>query len=161
MASKKKIPVTPAIRLLRQAKVDFEASEYRYVDRGGAKQAADELGVDLHMVVKTLIMEDETGEPLVVLMHGDQEVSTKTLARMLNKKTINPCEPKTANKHSGYLVGGTSPFGTKRKMPVYVEKSILDLDRLVINGGKRGLQVMIRPVDLVRLLEPEAVEAAV
>lgn len=161
MASKKKIPVTPAIRLLRQAKVDFEASEYRYVDRGGAKQAADELGVDLHTVVKTLIMEDETGEPLVVLMHGDQEVSTKTLARLLNKKTINPCDPNTANKHSGYLVGGTSPFGTKRTMPVYVEKSILDLDRMVINGGKRGLQVMISPADLVRLLDPVPVEAAV
>lgn len=156
-----KMPVTPAIRVLRQHKIDFSAHLYDYEEKGGTTVSARELGVDEHCVIKTLVMEDENKRLLVVLMHGDCEVSTKNLARLLNVKTIAPCAPETANKHSGYLVGGTSPFGTKKVMPVYMESSILELDAIYINGGKRGFLVEMKPADAVAILKPILVEIAI
>ena len=120
-----------------------------------------ELGVDEHVVIKTLVMEDERKQPLIVLMHGDREVSTKNLARQIGRKTVAPCDPTVAQKHTGYLVGGTSPFGTRKPMPVYLERSIADLDRIYINGGPRGFLVALAPADLVRVLSPILVDAAV
>lgn len=155
-----KFPVTPAIRVLRQHKVTFTEHLYNYEDKGGTTVSARELGVDEHAVIKTLIMEDERRQPLVVLMHGDCEVSTKNLARFLNVKTISPCAPEVAGKHSGYLVGGTSPFGTKKGMPVYLERSILALEKIYINGGKRGFLVGMRPQDVQLILQPILVEIA-
>lgn len=156
-----KTPSTPAIRLLREHGVKFTEHPYRYEEKGGTAVSARELGVPEHAVVKTLVMEDETGAPLVVLMHGDREVSTKALARQLGKKSVDICRPEVANRHSGYLVGGTSPFGTRKKMPVYVEKTILDLERIYVNGGSRGFLVGISPADLVRVLAPTVVEVAI
>ncbi|MBS1154643.1 MAG: aminoacyl-tRNA deacylase [Proteobacteria bacterium] len=155
-----KFPVTPAIRVLRQHKVTFTEHLYYYEDKGGTTVSARELGVDEHAVIKTLIMEDERRQPLVVLMHGDCEVSTKNLARFLNVKTISPCAPEVAGKHSGYLVGGTSPFGTKKGMPVYLERSILVLEKIYINGGKRGFLVGMNPLDVQRILQPVLVDVA-
>ena len=159
--SKDKSPVTPAVRVLREENVPFTEHPYKYVDRGGTTVSARELGVDEHAVVKTLIMEDEEKNPFIVLMHGDREVSTKELARIMGVKKVAPCTPATAQKHSGYMVGGTSPFGTKKRMPVYIEKTILDLPGIYINGGKRGYLVGIDPRDLVRVLGPVPVEVAV
>ena len=156
-----KIPSTPATRLLRQHGVAYTEHPYRYEERGGTATSARELGVDEHAVVKTLVMEDETGAPLVVLMHGDREVSTKALARQLGKKTIQICRPEVANRHSGYLVGGTSPFGTRKPMPVLVERSILALERIYVNGGSRGFLVGLAPVDLARVLKPVEVDVAI
>jgi Cys-tRNA(Pro) deacylase len=156
-----KTPSTPAIRLLREKGVPFTEHPYRYEEKGGTRVSARELGVDEHAVVKTLVMEDDAGEPLVVLMHGDREVSTKALARQLGKRSIQICRPEVANRHSGYLVGGTSPFGTRRAMPVYVERSILDLERIYVNGGSRGFLVGISPADLARVLSPTPVDAAI
>lgn len=156
-----KMPVTPAIRVLRQHKINFSAHLYDYEEKGGTTVSARELGVDEHCVIKTLIMEDENKRPLVVLMHGDCEVSTKNLARLLNVKTIAPCAPETANKHSSYLVGGTSPFGTKKVMPIYMESSILELDTIYINGGKRGFLVALKPAEAVAILKPVLVEIAI
>lgn len=147
------IPVTQAVRALRQAKVNFEGRLYKYVEHGGTKQSSKELGVDEHMVIKTIIVEDESKKPSIVLMHGDKEISLKNLARFINVKTLQPCDPDTANKHSGYLVGGTSPFGTKKTMPVYVESTIFELDKICINGGKRGFLVMIDPKDIEKVLK--------
>lgn len=155
-----KTPVTPAIRLLRQHKVAFTDHLYEYEEKGGTAVSARELGVDEHAVVKTLIMEDEHKQPMVVLMHGDREVSTKNLARHLGVKTIVSCSPETANRHSGYMVGGTSPFGTRKAMPVYMERSILELPKIYINGGKRGYLVGIAPQVVVDLLKAELVDAA-
>lgn len=155
-----KFPVTPAIRVLRQHKVTFTEHLYNYEDKGGTVVSARELGVDEHAVIKTLIMEDERRQPLVVLMHGDCEVSTKNLARFLNVKTISPCAPEVAGKHSGYLVGGTSPFGTKKGMPVYLERSIMVLEKIYINGGKRGFLVGMNPLDVQRILRPVLVDVA-
>lgn len=155
------VPVTPAVRLLRAEKVDFTGHLYKYEDRGGTAVSSRELGVPEHCVVKTLIMEDERGQPLIVLMHGDREVSTKKLARQIGCKSIQPCKPEAANRHSGYQVGGTSPLGTRKKMPVYVERSILDLERLYVNGGARGFLVSLAPPALVRLLAPVAVDVAI
>lgn len=152
-----KIPTTPAIRALRQAKADFTAHTYAYVERGGTAASAAALGVDEHRVIKTLVMHDEQKRPLVVLMHGDREVSTKALARALGVKSVAPCPPKVARKHSGYQVGGTSPFGLRKPLPVYCEGTILALDRLIINGGKRGLLVEITPAVLIALAAPTAV----
>lgn len=152
--AKDKTPVSPAIRVLRANGVDFTDHLYDYEDRGGTEVSARELGVDEHAVVKTLVMEDDAKKPLVVLMHGDREVSTKSLARHLGVKTISPCDPVTADRHSGYQVGGTSPFGTRRTMPVYMQRTIADLPRVYINGGKRGYLVGMAPADLVRVLEP-------
>jgi Cys-tRNA(Pro) deacylase len=132
---------------------------YRYEDHGGTAVSARELGVDEHSVVKTLIMEDENAQPIIVLMHGDMEVSTKALARQIGCKSINPCKPATADKHSGYQVGGTSPFGTRRAMPVYMEQSILALPKIFINGGSKGFLVGIDPKDAQRILNPVLVQS--
>ena len=153
-----KPPVTPAVRLLRREGVEFTDHLYAYEERGGTAVSARELGVDEHSVVKTLIMEDEARQPLIVLMHGDCEVSTKALARTLGVKTISPCAPPVADRHSGYQVGGTSPFGTRKAMPVYLQRTILELPRIYINGGKRGYLVGMKPGDLVRVLKPVAVD---
>ena len=152
-----KNPVTPAIRALREHGVAFTEHPYAYEDKGGTRVSAAALGVPEHAVVKTLVMEDEDKRPLLVLMHGDREVSTKNLARHLGKKAIKPCTPETASRHTGYLVGGTSPFGTRAKLPVYLEATIADLPRIYVNGGKRGFLVALAPGDLVRLLRPELV----
>lgn len=159
--SDQKLPVTPAIRVLRAANISFTDHPYAYEERGGTAVSARELGVDEHSVVKTLIMEDERKNPLIVLMHGDLEVSTKDLARFLKVKTIAPCAPDIASKHSGYLVGGTSPFGTRKAMPVYLEESIMDMPKIYINGGKRGYLVGIDPKDLVKLLNPVFVRVGI
>jgi Cys-tRNA(Pro) deacylase len=156
-----KAPSTPATRLLRQHGVPYTEHLYRYEEHGGTRVSARELGVDEHAVVKTLVLEDDAGEPLVVLMHGDREVSTKALARQLGRKTVQICRPEVANRHSGYLVGGTSPFGTRKKLPVYVERSVLGLERIYVNGGSRGFLVGLAPGDLVRLLAPVAVDVAI
>ncbi|MEF8728783.1 MAG: aminoacyl-tRNA deacylase [Accumulibacter sp.] len=159
--AKERLPVTPAIRLLRAAGVVFSDHPYAYEERGGTAASSRELGVDEHAVIKTLVMEDEHRQPLIVLMHGDREVSTQKLARRLAVKSIVPCRPEVASRHSGYLVGGTSPFATRRPMPVYVERSILGLERIFINAGRRGYLVGIAPSVLVDLLRPELVEVAV
>ena len=152
-------PSTPATRLLKELKIPFTEHLYRYEEHGGTRVCARELEVPEHAVVKTLIMEDETGKPLVMLMHGDLEVSTKALARQIGVKTVQNCKPEVANRHSGYLVGGTSPFGTRKAMPVYVEGTILELDRIFINGGSRGFLVALAPADLARALHPVPVAA--
>ena len=154
-------PVTPAIRVLRGAGVPFTEHRYRYEERGGTRVSARELGVDEHAVVKTLVMEDDARAPLLVLMHGDLEVSTKQLARAIGRKHVEPCTPDVANRHSGYLVGGTSPFGTRKAMPVYVERTILELPRIYVNGGARGFLVGIAPDDLVRVLHPTLVDVGI
>lgn len=152
-------PVTLAVRALRAANVSFEPHVFAYQAHGGTRHSAEVLGVDEHRVIKTLIFEDETRAPLCVLMHGDCEVSTKNLARQIGHKRVAPCDPKVAEKHSGYLVGGTSPFGLKKRMPIYAERTIGVLDRLFINGGARGFLVAISPADLARVLAPVWVDA--
>jgi len=159
--AKDKTPVTPAVRALRAAGVSFTEHPYAYEEKGGTAVSARELGVDEHCVVKTLIMEDERKNPLIVLMHGDRQVSTKELARVLGVKTVAPCSPDTALKHSGYMVGGTSPFGTRKTMPVYLEETILELPRIFINGGKRGFLVGLDPREVVRVLEPKLVTVGI
>jgi Cys-tRNA(Pro) deacylase len=156
-----KAPSTPATRLLREQGVPYTEHLYRYEEKGGTAVSARELGVDEHAVVKTLVFEDDAGEPLVVLMHGDREVSTKALARQLGKKSIQICRPEVANRHSGYQVGGTSPFGTRKKLPVYVERTVLDLPRIYVNGGSRGFLVGLAPGELARVLSPTAVEVGI
>jgi len=151
---------TPATRFLRKQGVEFSEHVYDYVDHGGAGEAARQLGLEPHVVVKTLIMEDEAGRPLVVLMHGDREVSTKNLARQAGLKKVQPCQPEVAQKHSGYQVGGTSPFATRKRMPVWVEAAVLELPRIYVNGGRRGYLVGIAPAALTRLLEARPVTAA-
>ncbi|HEY5512369.1 MAG TPA: Cys-tRNA(Pro) deacylase [Geomonas sp.] len=158
---KVKSPVTAAIRVLRQAAVAFGEHPYSYEDKGGTAASARELGVPERSVVKTLIMEDERKAPLVVLMHGDLQVSTKELARVIGAKTVSPCSPETAQRHSGYLVGGTSPFGTKKQMPVYLEETILSLPLVYINGGSRGFLVSMEPAELVRVLKPTLVKVGI
>ena len=154
------VSATPAIHFLRARKVAFTEHPYRYEERGGTAVSARELGVDEHVVIKTLIMEDERKQPLIVLMHGDRDVSTKNLARQSGRKTIVPCDPDVAQKHSGYLVGGTSPFGTRKAMPVFMERTIADLDRIYISGGRRGFLIALAPADLVRALSPTLVDAS-
>jgi Cys-tRNA(Pro) deacylase len=151
-------PVTRAVHALRKAKVDFVPHQYEYVAKGGTAASSVALGVDEHAVIKTLIFEDDTGAPLIILMHGDHEVSAKELARQIGAKRVAPCKPKTADRHSGYQVGGTSPFGTRRAMPVYMQSTIAELERIYINGGSRGFLVEIRPEELVRVLEPTLVD---
>lgn len=153
-----KAPVTAAIRVLRQHKAAWSDHLYDYEEKGGTAVSSRELGVDEHTVIKTLIMEDEAKRPLIVLMHGDCEVSTKNLARHLGVKSIAPCAPEVANRHSGYMVGGTSPFGCKRAMPVYVQQSILALPKIWLNGGKRGYLIGIVPQVLLDVLKPEPVD---
>ena len=156
-----KLPSTAATRLLREKGIPYTEHPYRYEEKGGTAVSARELGVDEHAVVKTLVMEDDTGAPLVVLMHGDREVSVKALARQAGRRSIQICRPEVANRHSGYQVGGTSPFGTRKAMPVFVERSILALPRIYINGGSRGFLVGIAPGDLARLLAVTPVDAAI
>ncbi|WLI88323.1 Cys-tRNA(Pro) deacylase [Massilia sp. R2A-15] len=160
MARKEHISETPATQFLRKQQVAFSEHPYAYEEKGGTAVSARELGVDEHAVVKTLVMEDEFAKPLIVLMHGDCKVSTKELARQVGCKKIEPCKPEVANRHTGFLVGGTSPFGTRKTMPVYVEKTILDLPLIYINGGRRGYLIGISPQELPRLLEARAVEVA-
>ena len=155
-----KHPITMAVRVLRDNTVDFTHHPYQYEDRGGTEVSARELGVDEHAVIKTLIMEDDKRKPMIVLQHGDREVSTKNLARQLGVKSIAPCLPAVADRHSGYQVGGTSPFGTKRAMPVYMERTIAELPRIYINGGKRGYLVGMAPSDLIQALNPTLVDIA-
>ncbi|MBJ6802518.1 Cys-tRNA(Pro) deacylase [Geomonas propionica] len=159
--AKVKSPVTAAVRVLRQAGVAFGEHPYQYEEKGGTAVSARELGVDEHSVIKTLIMEDETRAPLVVLMHGDLQVSTKELARAIGVKSVAPCTPDTANRHSGYMVGGTSPFGTRKQMPVYIEESILALPLIYINGGSRGFLVSLSPSELQRVLKPVPVQVGI
>lgn len=159
--AKEKTPVTPAVRVLRQEGVTFTDHLYEYEEKGGTAVSARELGVDEHCVVKTLVMEDERKNPLVVLMHGDRQVSTKELARVMGVKVVAPCAPDTANRHTGYMVGGTSPFGTRKRMPVYMEKTILDLHRIYLNGGKRGYLIGLDPGDVKRLLDPILVKVGI
>jgi Cys-tRNA(Pro) deacylase len=159
--AKLKIPMTPAIRLLKQYQVTFTPYFYDYEEKGGTAVSARELGVDEHQVIKTLVMEDESRTPLVILMHGDKEVSTKQLARIVGCKSILPCPPERADKNSGYQVGGTSPFATRLQMPVYMEESILQLDRIYLNGGKRGFLVGLLPQAVVELLKPTLVQVAI
>ncbi len=156
-----KNPVTAAIRMLRENSIAFTEHPYVYVERGGTSEGARQLGLDEHTLVKTLIMEDESKRPIIILMHGDKEVSTKELARILAVKRISPCLPEIAQKHSGYMVGGTSPFGVKRNMPVYMEETIAGLPRIYINGGKRGYLVGIDPRELVRVLKPVLVKVGI
>lgn len=151
-------PVTPAIRVLREKKIEFEPHVYEYAEKGGTKHSAEILQVDEHAVVKTLIFETDEKKPLIVLMHGDFQVSTKNLARTLQVKTVAPVAPEKANKLTGYLIGGTSPFGVKTKMPAYAEKTIFDLERIYINGGKRGFLIALEPRVLREVLEIESVE---
>lgn len=159
--SREKAPTTAAIRALRANDVEFSDHLYAYEEKGGTAVSARGLGVDEHAVVKTLVMEDENRNALVVLMHGDLKVSTKELARIIGVKTISPCNPDVANKHSGYMVGGTSPFGTRRKMPTYMEETILELPKIYINGGKRGYLVGIEPKEVVRILVPKLVKVGI
>jgi Cys-tRNA(Pro) deacylase len=153
-------PVTPAVRVLRQHCVAFSHHPYAYEERGGTEVSARELDVDEHAVIKTLIMEDDRKRPLCVLMHGDRAVSTKNLARHLGVKSIAPCAPAVADRHSGYQVGGTSPFGLRRALPVYMERSIAVLPRIYINGGRRGYLVGLDPAELIRVLQPQLVDVA-
>lgn len=153
-------PETKATQFLRQQKVAFSAHLYAYEEHGGTKVSARELNVDEHAVVKTLVFEDEAGKPLIVLMHGNCKVSAKELARQAACKKVEPCKPEVANRHTGYLVGGTSPFGTKKAMPIYIEKTILDLPLVYINGGRRGFLVGVHPHDILQVLQPTVVSVA-
>ena len=158
--SKDHIPATPAIRVLKENRVDFVPRPYKYEDRGGTEVAARELGVDEHLTVKTLVMEDDGKSAFIVLMHGDREVSTKDLARILGVKTVQPCDAASANRHTGYMVGGTSPFGTRKSLPVYVEETILNLPVIYINAGRKGLLVEMKPADLAKVLKLTPVSVA-
>ncbi|MBK5105985.1 MAG: Cys-tRNA(Pro) deacylase [Burkholderiales bacterium] len=160
MGKKEHVSETPATAVLKKHGVVYTEHVYAYEEHGGTAASARELGVPEHAVVKTLVMEDEAKRALIVLMHGDRKVSTKNLARQIGVKKVEPCTPEAANRHSGYLVGGTSPFGTRKAMPVYVEKSVLALDRIYINGGRRGYLVGIAPEVLLRLLGAKSVEVA-
>ena len=153
-------PVTPAVRVLRAAEVPFQDHPYDYMEGGGTARFAAETGESKHLVIKTLVMEDENGKPLIVLMHGDRQVSTKALARQLGAKSIRPCPPKKAEKHTGYRVGGTSPFGTRHPMPVYCEASVAAIHRIYINGGRRGYMISMETAELLRILQPRMVNAA-
>nr|WP_279088675.1 Cys-tRNA(Pro) deacylase [Comamonas thiooxydans] len=163
MAKKDKnahVSETPATQMLRAHKVEFSEHPYDYVEHGGTEESARQLGLDEHAVVKTLVMQDQDAKPLIVLMHGDCKVSTKNLARQIGAKSVEPCKPEVANRHSGYLVGGTSPFGTRREMPVYIEETILALPRIAINGGRRGYLVQLAPEVCTRLLDARPVHCA-
>ena len=153
-------PSTPAVLFLRGQGVTFSECSYRYEERGGTAVASRELGVPEHAVVKTLVMEDDTRSPLIVLMHGDREVSTKALARQIGARSVAPCKPEVATRHTGYLVGGTSPFATRKPLSVYIERSILDLPTVYVNGGSRGFLLGVAPADVVRVLGATLVDAA-
>lgn len=155
-----KAPSTNATRLLKAKGVAFSEHLYRYEEHGGTRVSARELGVDEHAVIKTLVFEDDRKQPLIILMHGDREVSAKELARQAGARSVQPCRPEVADRHSGYQVGGTSPFGTRKPMPVYLEASILELPRLYINGGSRGFLLGMEPADLAAVLQPAVVQVA-
>ena len=154
-------PETPATRFLRQNQIPFSTHLYAYEDHGGTKVSSRELNVPEHAVVKTLVMENESRQPLIILMHGDRKVSTKELARQAGHKQISPCDPAVAQRHTGYMVGGTSPFGTRKAMPLFMERSILDLPLIYINGGKRGFLAGVHPHDILRILKPTVVTVAI
>jgi Cys-tRNA(Pro) deacylase len=160
MAKKEHVSETPATQLLKAHRVEYTEHPYEYLEHGGAQHSAQVLGWDPYTVVKTLIMQDQDAKPLVVLMHGDRKVSTKNLARQIGAKSVEPCKPEVANRHSGYLVGGTSPFGTRRAMPVYIEETILALPRILINGGRRGYLVGLAPQVCMQLLGAKPVQCA-
>jgi Cys-tRNA(Pro) deacylase len=160
MVRRAHVSETPATHLLRAHKVEFTEHPYEYVEHGGANHSAEVLGMDPYAVVKTLVMQDERARPLLVLMHGNRKVSTRNLARQIGVKSVEPCAPEVANRHSGYLVGGTSPFATRREMPVYIEQTILELPRILINGGRRGYLVGIAPGVCVQLLAARPVNCA-
>ena len=160
MAKKEHISETQATQMLRKHQVSFEEHPYPYEEHGGTSVSARELGVPEHAVIKTLVMQDEAARPMIVLMHGDCKVSTKNLARGIGCKSVEPCKPEVAQRHSGYMIGGTSPFGTKKAMPVYVEASILELPRIYINGGRRGFLVSLAPQVLLDLLNAKPVQCA-
>jgi Cys-tRNA(Pro) deacylase len=160
MAKKDHVSETPATQWLKASKVVFTEHPYEYLEHGGAQHSAEVLGWDPFSVVKTLIMQDQDAKPLVVLMHGNRKVSTKNLARQIGAKSVEPCQPETANRHSGYLVGGTSPFGTRKAMPIFIESTILDLPKILINGGRRGYLVGIDPQICVSLLGAKPVQCA-
>lgn len=160
MSKKDKAPETPATQFLRAHGVSFSNHLYEYEEHGGTQVSSRELGVDEHAVVKTLVFEDEAAQPLIILMHGDCKVSAKELARQAGCKKVEPCRPEVANRHTGFLVGGTSPFGTRKKMPVYVEKTVLDLPLIYINGGRRGYLVGIDPKEILRVLQAKPVDVA-
>ena len=160
MAKKDHVSETPATQLLKAHKVAFTEHPYEYLEHGGAQHSAEVLGADPFSVVKTLVMQDQDAKPLIVLMHGNRSVSTKNLARQIGAKSVEPCKPEVANKHSGYLVGGTSPFATRKAMPVYIEETILSLPRIMLNGGRRGYLVGIDPQVCVTILGAKAVQCA-
>lgn len=160
MAKTDEYPITQAIRMLREQKVIFTAHLYDYVERGGTEHSAAMLGVDEHCVIKTIVLEDDQKQPLICLQHGDREVSTKNLARARGCKSIGSCSPETANRHTGYMVGGTSPFGTRKALPVYMQRSIEELPMIYINGGKRGFLIGLTPGEVQRVLKPILVDAA-
>lgn len=161
MAKDKHISETPATQLLKKLGIPYTGHPYNYVEHGGARESARQLGLDLHQVAKTLIMEDERARPLVVVMHGDREVSTKNLARQIGVKKVEPCRPEIAQRHSGYMVGGTSPFATRKKMPVWIEETLLDFDTIYINGGRRGYVIGIAPQVVVEVLQAGRVKAGI
>jgi Cys-tRNA(Pro) deacylase len=160
VSKKAHVSETPATQLLREQKVVFSEHPYEYLEHGGAQHSAEVLGLDPFTVVKTLVMQDQDAKPLIVLMHGNRTVSTKNLARQIGAKSVEPCKPEVAQRHSGYMVGGTSPFGTRRQMPVYIESSILELPKIAINGGRRGYLVGIDPEVCVTLLGAKPVQCA-
>src|SRR6188768_226843 len=149
---------TPATAFLAKHSVTYTEHEFEYLEHGGTSHSSASMGVPEHQVIKTLVMEDEKGDPLIVLMHGDRKVSTKELARQAGAKRIAPCKPEVATRHSGYLIGGTSPFGTRKRMPIYLERSVTELPRIYINGGRRGYLLGMDPAELVRLLDPTLVD---
>ncbi len=159
--AKEKIPSTPALLYLKAQNAAFTLETYKYEEKGGTRVSSARLGVDEHCVIKTLVMEDESARPLIILMHGDREVSTKTLARHLGVKSISTCKPEVAQRHTGYLVGGTSPFGTKKPLAIYMEKTIADLTEIHINAGARGLLARMTPAELIRILSPGEVFVAI
>ena len=160
MSKRPHVSETPATQFLRRHGIVFTEHVYEYVEHGGTEESSRQLGVPEHQVIKTLVMHDERAQPLIVLMHGDKQVSTKNLARQIGAKSVEPCKPEVAQRHSGYLVGGTSPFGTKRTMPVYVEETVLALPRILINGGRRGFLVGIAPAVLTEQLQATPVNCA-
>jgi Cys-tRNA(Pro) deacylase len=160
VSKKTHVSETPATQLLRANKVAFTEHPYEYMEHGGAQRGAEMLGLDPFIVIKTLVMQDQDAKPLIVLMHGNRTVSTKNLARQIGAKSVEPCKPEVAQRHSGYLVGGTSPFGTRREMPVYVESTVLELPRIVLNGGRRGYLIGIDPQVCVALLGARPVQCA-
>jgi Cys-tRNA(Pro) deacylase len=159
--AKERIPVTPAILFMKKNGMAFTLRPYRYEEHGGTRVSARELEVDEHLVIKTLVMEDDAGDPLIILMHGDRQVSTKSLARLLGVKTVTPCDPRVAEKHTGYRVGGTSPFGTRKPIRIFMEEEIGESPRILINAGSRGLLAEMSPAELIRVLNPVAVKVAI